>query len=144
MENRRTELLFEPVDLDAGRLTLSIPALVVTEPGEAKLRLPIPQEGRSVTVNEELTLGRYPFTVTAVERDGERLRVWVDSGGPAPRMLLRFDLRPAPDWFDWLPWRERPQSRGWSWVSKHDEQTGQMEYFEIDLVFPAGDRVDLN
>jgi len=125
LEPRRSTLLFEPVGGEVHSLALTIPALTVREPGEARVKLPVPEQGESLKVNEEISLGRYRVTVTEVETYRHGLRVYVDLGEPAVRTLLMFQIEPH------RPFWQQLGSWGWSWSGRIDEDTGQLIYFEI-------------
>ncbi|MBO8128534.1 MAG: hypothetical protein H0Z39_04950 [Peptococcaceae bacterium] len=120
LENNTQNLRFAAVDAASDVLNLAIPALVIEEPGEARVKLPIPEEGASHVLNKSVSLGRSTFTITKVQTlNGRVLQVNVDLGKPTLRTLIGFKVDPVSD------------HPSWGWMAKLDQQTGQILYFKI-------------
>ncbi|MTI85523.1 MAG: hypothetical protein FH756_16915 [Firmicutes bacterium] len=111
-------------EIESTGMTLTIPTLMVKEKGEAEAKVPVPDGGQVVTLGKKVDLGRYELKVTKVQKVADHLRVYVSPGKNDFGILTRFDLA--------------AKGGGLSWHSKHDEQLGQMQYFEVKLADISG------
>ncbi|MBO8129708.1 MAG: hypothetical protein H0Z39_11035 [Peptococcaceae bacterium] len=139
-------LVFEPVPRRE-KFTLEIPAITVTEMNDrAEIRVPVPEGEEPVPINKEVMLGSLPCTITSVQvvRDntfGEHgLRINVEPGSKGRYTLL---------WFSWAVKTgafgcRAPEKVPVGGVGRLNEDTGQMEFFQIDLKdLPKGKYVTL-
>ncbi|WP_374712272.1 hypothetical protein [Symbiobacterium terraclitae] len=134
----RTHLVFAgPLEPDAGKLTLSVPALILADQvGEARLTVPLSRlpEGEPLALNERLTIGDRSFTVTAVTRlDDDTFRFDLDLGPEQDGVLLqRVDVAHPKS-----PFASGPT--GWSGVSEN----GQMTRIEVDFSAPPARNLEI-
>ncbi|MCR3921404.1 MAG: hypothetical protein NUK65_02670 [Firmicutes bacterium] len=115
------ELYFAGVEVKEQPVTLSIPVILLQEEGEVSVTVPVPREG-TIELNQQITLGRFPLTLTRAEvvtnPHGKSLRVYTELGPVGQETFESFSL-------------DFRKSGGG--LLKYDENTGQMEYFEVDL-----------
>ncbi len=112
-------LIAGPVPAGIDRVTLSIPVMKVMERGKASIRLTVADQD----LNQRMEFGEVGLTVTRTEVIDGMLRIYADPGPRAPVIFGTYGL---------LELDGKPVSSS----AEHDEATGLIQYFEVEI--PVG------
>lgn len=112
------EIFFEGVDPGEEVVTLKIDTVLLTEPGEDRITIPVPSKGTKIELNRVVNLGRSAFTLTGAETvnylNNNYLHLFMDSGIPGQNNLFDFSI-------------DRGHGLG------YDEKTGNLSIIRVPL-----------